>query len=885
MYADADIVVFDDPLSALDAEVGNAVFKKVIVGALKSKTRLFVTNQLHLLGECDRIIVLASADDGSAVISEVGTLDELMASGREFSALMESYSGRDGAEGAEDADEADGEAAADGDEEVDVRGRSLSSGSRSVSPHGRKKARTLSISGSNENAKLMEDEERAVGAVAAHVWWSYFKIGGVCFALWVFLLYVATQFIGIYFSFWVAIWADDHEYENHTVDYYMGGYALIALITAILAYARAFSMVWLGIRASQNFHVKLIARVLRAPMSFFDTTPLGRILSRFSKDLDAIDTIRKFFTVLNCVIAPTDSLLTCRCLSVPAQLQWMTLMIFLSVGSLAGITFETPLFAIALLPAVFMYAFVLKYYRSVARELKRLDSITRSPVYAHFSETLGGLSTIRAFGQIVRFTLQHYASLDKNHTAAFVTIATARWLSVRMEALGQSLVLLASMLSTQAVISGNITDAEAAFAISLAMSVSGLLNWSVRMFTEAEAQMNSVERVVHTMEETPQEAPAVMSGDARLPEGWPSGGEVKFENVRMRYRPKNPLVLKDVSFTIRAGEKVGIVGRTGSGKSSLLLTIFRIVELESGSISIDGVPIGGLGLNTLRRQLSIIPQDPVLFTGDVRDNLDPFHEHDDADLWDAINKVGLRTTVVQQATAAKVAAETSSGEPGVDATAASTAAASSAADGAAEAKEGGEEETDAEKAEAEALARKHAQSLAGDELIEFGLGAPVTEGGENWSTGERQLLCLARVMLRKSRVLLLDEATSSVDFETDQRVQEALRSSFKTCTVITIAHRLQTIADSDRIIVMDDGKVAQFDTPHKLLQHRGPLSDLVSELGPAAEAQLRAIAAEHAGAAEHGSPARGAATGAISSEASETALPAGTDADMHDVEL
>mmetsp|Transcript_11549 Transcript_11549/g.40382 ORF Transcript_11549/g.40382 Transcript_11549/m.40382 type:complete len:1626 (-) Transcript_11549:176-5053(-) len=867
MYADTDIYIFDDPLSALDAEVGNAVFTQVITGKLRDKTRLFVTNQLHLLRDCDRIVVLKQEEDGSAAISEIGTLDELLASGLDFAALIESFSGekaRDPAEATTDA--ADGGAAAadgglvddlgSGDEDAtSPRARAGSTPSASVSP--RAKSRTLSVTGERDGKDLMEAEERRTGAVRFHVWWSYLRVGGLAFAMLTLLLYTITQIAGLYSSLWVAFWADDAAYIEHPVEYWMGGYAILAGVLGLMAYMRAYLLVWLGIKSSVRLHDSLVKRVLRAPMSFFDTTPVGRVLSRFSKDMDAIDTL------------------------LPQNLQWMVLMFFLVIGSLAGIVFEAPWFAVAVVPAIFLYSRILRYYRNVSRELKRLDSISRSPVYAHFSETLGGLSTIRAFGQTVRFTKQHYLGVDKNHTAFFINLGASRWLSMRMELLGQLVVLLASMLCAQSTLAGNISAAEAGFAISLAMSLTDLLNWSVRTFVETENQMNSVERVLHSIEQTPQEAPPTTDADAALPADWPSAGEIVFDKVKMRYREGTPLVLKSVSFTVHAGEKVGVVGRTGSGKSSLLLTLYRIVEVESGSVSLDGHDCANLGLTTLRRNLAIIPQDPVLFSGTVRDNLDPFKQYNDADVWEALLKVGLRSSVVAQATSAEAHGAAKSPTEGA-AKAKAAAAAAAAAVGAAEGKEG-EEQTEEER-EALRRAREHAASLAGDELAQFGLSAPVSEFGANFSVGERQLICLARVMLRKTRVLLLDEATSSVDYETDQRIQRILRESFATCTVITIAHRLQTIADSDRIIVMEDGKVAEFAPPHELLSGDGHLTSLVRELGPAAEARLRDIARAAYERRNTGGGGKGEG-GEGAGAASSTTLPDTTDTSLTEVAL
>uniref|UniRef100_A0A7R9WD62 ABC transporter domain-containing protein n=2 Tax=Pseudictyota dubia TaxID=2749911 RepID=A0A7R9WD62_9STRA len=481
------------------------------------------------------------------------------------------------------------------------------------------------------------------------------------------------------------------------------------------------------------------------------------------------------------------------------------------IVSFGTITFVTPWFGVAVVPILIVYVVVLNYFREVARETKRLDSISRSPVYAHFSETLGGLATIRAYGASERFVAEFVEKLDGNTRTYYCNKSADRWLSVRLEMIGALVAGLAAVFSSSMVVSGTAGSNFASLAglsLTSAISVTGLLNWCVRSFAQLEAGMNSSERVLHYTENIPQEAPATSAdlekraaatvassvssegtdaadepsafavrssgGKALYPDAdWPSNGAIELNDLHMRYRSGTPLVLKGLNVSISGGERIGVVGRTGSGKSSLLLNLMRIVEPDltprsdddaavssySPPIVIDGVDVLRVGLDDLRSKLGIIPQNPVLFSGTIRSNLDPFDEYEDKELWSALDGCGMRAAV---------------------------------------------------------------------EAMPDGLSGTVAEYGDNLSQGQRQLLCLGRALLRKCRVLLLDEATSSVDFETDREIQRTLREAFEGSTIITIAHRVNTIMDSDKILVMKDGKVAEFAPPKELLSdERSFFSEIV----------------------------------------------------------
>ncbi len=471
--------------------------------------------------------------------------------------------------------------------------------------------------------------------------------------------------------------------------------------------------------------------------------------------------------------------------------------VFVSLGSIVVVT---PWFGVAIVPILFVYVKILNFFREVSRETKRVESISRSPVFSHFSETLGGIGTIQAYNQTERFISDFEVKVDIQTQATYNNKSADRWLSTRLEILGAFIAGLAAVFACAVVINGsfgitgdssNNWASYAGLSLNFAISVTGLLNWVVRCFAQTEATMNAAERILYYTEEIPQEAPngheefenlskearetipvaprvavKMSGGMEKLNKEWPGDGKIMFNNLKMRYRAENPLVIKGLNVEIEGGSRVGIVGRTGSGKSSLLLTLLRIVEPDIQEtdeylppISIDDVDVLRIGLTELRSAIGIIPQNPVLFSGTLRSNMDPFGDFKDEEIWNALDGCGMKSAVEEMPS-----------------------------------------------------------------LLE----EPIAEYGDNLSQGQRQLLCLGRALLKKCRILLLDEATSSVDYETDKEIQQTLRSAFADCTVLTIAHRVNTILDSDKILVMVDGKVGEFGSPGDLLQDSNSIfSDIV----------------------------------------------------------
>ncbi|KAJ3296180.1 hypothetical protein HK104_001918 [Borealophlyctis nickersoniae] len=733
VYFNSDIVLLDDPLSAVDAHVGRYLFENCILGALKDKTRILVTHQLHFLPKVDIVVVMKDGE-----VAEFGTYAELMASQGEFSVLMRSHGGVDesSASETESAMETDDEIAAAGVAKakqdkvnLDRLGQALSKES---------KARTL-----------MSVEERATGSVDIRVWLSYMRAAGnTTFIMGLLIMLILLQAARIGNDMWLVQWTNKR-IPNFPDSGYIGVYFAWGISQSLVTYCFGVFFAFASTRAGRVLHKASITRVLRAPVYFFDTTPLGRIINRFSKDQDSMDTqLSDAFRMFSTTLAGT-------------------------LATFVLIIYATPLFAAPLAPVLVLYYFAQKIYRAVSRELKRLDSLSRSPLYAHVGETLTGLPTIRAYREQNRFVKQNDAMIDTNNAPYYLLFTAQRWMGIRLETLGGLLVFFAATFGILNRTSETLSTALLGLSMSYALEVTQTINWCIRQFTDTEVAMNSVERIEHYAYKIDVEADAIVPSN-RPPPGWPQTGEIEVKDLEMKYAPDLPTVLKGVSFNVRDKEKIGVVGRTGSGKSSLMTALFRLTEPTAGSITISGLSTTSIGLRDLRSALAIIPQDPVLFSGSFRTNLDPFSEHTDDELWDALGRANLKGKVV------------------------------------------GEKE---------------------------GLEASVTEGGENLSVGQRQLLCLARAMLKKPRIIILDEATANIDYETDAIIQRSLREDFADATILTIAHRLNTIIDYDRVMVLDAGVIVEYDSPRALLDMEGGrFRAMVEQTGPGNAEMLRSLA-------------------------------------------
>ncbi|GAA5823616.1 hypothetical protein JCM11251_000700 [Rhodosporidiobolus azoricus] len=734
LYYDADIILLDDPLSAVDAHVGKALFDNAICGSLAGRTRILVTHALHFLPRVDYIICLEHGK-----ITQTGTYAELVADKTgAFAALMEEFGGE--AEAEEEKKEEVEEAALDAETDL-VKGKKAD----------KPKAKAL-----------MQEEERATGSVSGAVYREIFRLAQgwwtFSFLILSVLLQQGAQVVGSYLLVW---WQEDE--FNQPQGFYEGMYGMLGVLQAIFSFMLGIATTLIGYNVSKALHHDAIRGVLRAPMSFFDTTPQGRIMNRFSKDIDTIDnTLNDSFRMFVSTLAGV-------------------------VGSIVLIAIVQHWFLLVVAGVLCLYGFAARFYRQSARELKRLDNLLRSSLYAHFSETLSGLATVRAYGESDKFLKRNEAYIDLEDRAYMLTVINQRWLGLRLDFFGSCLTFAVAMFGVGTRTS--VSPSQTGLVLSYILSISSAFSWMVRQGAEVENDLNSVERVMHYANNLEREAPAVIE-DARPPAEWPREGAVEFKDVVMSYRPELPPVLKGLNLSVLPGEKIGVVGRTGAGKSSIMLTLFRIVELQSGSITVDGVDISKIGLSDLRKRIAIIPQEAVLYAGTIRTNLDPFGEYDDA----VLNAALKRAHLIEQDQPVPVSASSSS-TPG------------------------------------SATPQPASSGSVTPTGSRFSLDLAIEDEGGNLSVGERSLVSLARALVKNSKIIVLDEATASVDFATDSRIQATIRSEFKDKTMLVIAHRLRTIIDSDRVLVMDAGRVAEFDTPLNLFRAHGIFHSMCERSG------------------------------------------------------
>ncbi|XP_036920078.1 ATP-binding cassette sub-family C member 2 [Sturnira hondurensis] len=760
-YQNSDIYILDDPLSAVDAHVGKHIFDKVLGpnGLLKGKTRLLVTHSIHFLPQVDEIVVLENG-----TISEKGSYKALLAKKGLFAKNLKTFQKEMGPEGEatvhEDSEEEDDYGLVPSLEEIpeDVASLTMNrenSLRRTLSYRSRSDSRPLkplknSLKTRNTNAqkegeelvkgqKLIKKEFIQTGKVKFSIYLKYLREAGWYSIFFIFLAYVISYVALVGYNLWLSAWTSDSKTYNSTNyptslrDMRIGIYGALGLVQGIFMLIANFWSVYSFTHASNLLHKQLLNNILRAPMSFFDTTPIGRIVNRFSGDISTVD----------------DTL--------PTSLRnWITYFLGI-VSTLVMICMATPIFTIIIIPLAVIYVSVQMFYVATSRQLRRLDSVTRSPLYSFFSETVSGLPVIRAFQHQQRFLKHNEALADTNQKCVFSWVISNRWLAVRLELIGNLVVFFSSLMMV--IYKDTLSGDTVGFVLSNALNITQTLNWLVRLTSESETNIVAVERITEYIN-LENEAPWVT--DKRPPAGWPSKGEIQFNNYQVRYRPELDPVLKGITCDIKSGEKIGVVGRTGAGKSSLTNSLFRILEAAGGQIIIDGVDIASIGLHDLREKLTIIPQDPVLFSGSLRMNLDPFNNHSDEEIWKALELAHLKSFV---------------------------------------------------------------------DRLQLGLSHELTEAGDNFSIGQRQLLCLARALLRKSKILIMDEATAAVDLETDHLIQTTIQKEFSQCTTITIAHRLHTIMDSDQVMVLDNGKIVEYGSPDELLGKPGPFYFMAKEAG------------------------------------------------------
>ncbi|XP_019398025.1 PREDICTED: voltage-dependent T-type calcium channel subunit alpha-1G [Crocodylus porosus] len=759
VFSDADVYLLDDPLSAVDSHVAKHIFDKVIgpEGALKEKTRILVTHGISFLPQVDHIVVLI---DGR--VSETGSYQELLKQNGAFAEFLRNY--------APDEDTEEDEPTMLEEEEVLLAEDTLSNhtdltDNEPVTNEVRKQfLRQISVISSEvgecpskmstrrrvceikpvetlptkkkDAKKLIEAETSETGTVKLTVFWQYMKAISPIACVIICFLYCCQNAAAIGANVWLSDWTNEPVINGtqHNTSMRLGVYAALGLLQGVLVLISSFTLAMGGISAAQKLHAALLENKFHTPQSFFDTTPTGRIINRFSKDIYVIDEV------------------------LPPTILMFLQTFFTSLQTMIVIVTSTPLFAVVIIPLAILYFFVQRFYVATSRQLKRLESVSRSPIYSHFSETVSGTSVIRAYGREKSFINISDIKVDENQKSYYPGIVSNRWLGIRVEFVGSCVVFFAALF---AVLGKNSLNAGlVGLSVSYALQVTVALNWMVRMASDLESNIVAVERVKE-YSETETEAPWIIE-DRRPPEDWPAKGEVEFVNYSVRYRKGLDLVLTDLNLRVNGGEKIGIVGRTGAGKSSMTLCLFRILEAAKGDIKIDGVRISEIGLHDLRSKLTIIPQDPVLFSGTLRMNLDPFNSYSDEEIWTALELSHLKRFVNSQPA-----------------------------------------------------------------MLDY----ECSEGGENLSVGQRQLVCLARALLRKTRILVLDEATAAIDLETDDLIQMTIRTQFEDCTVLTIAHRLNTIMDYTRVLVLDKGTIAEFDTPTRLIASRSIFYSMAKDAG------------------------------------------------------
>ncbi|KAF3857402.1 hypothetical protein F7725_009261 [Dissostichus mawsoni] len=717
VYQDTDIYLLDDPLSAVDAEVGRHLFEKCICGLLKNKCRILVTHQLQYLQASDQIIVLKEGH-----IMAEGTYNELQSSGLNFQSLQTS----------------------DEDQECSVRSpepdRLSLLSKRTNNSHSSQSSLLVSESRFTdqqlpaETVPSVAEESRAEGNVSGHI---YLKARGE------FLNSTARDVI-----LSSGINATRSEKESD-LTFHLGIYAGLTAAAVVFGYIRSLVLFHGLVRSSQTLHNSMFSAVIRTPVRFFDVNPIvthRRILNRFSKD-----------------ISQMDSLLPITFVD-----------FYQNVGVIAVAASVIPLILVPVIPLLFIFLYLRHFYLRTSRDVKRLESTTRSPVFSHLSSSLQGLWTIRAFRAEERLTKAFDAHQDLHTEAWFLFLMTSRWFALYLDSICSVFVTFVTFGCI--LLRDGLNAGEVGLVLTYAVTLVGSFQWTVRQSAEVENMMTSVERVV---EYTELESEAPWETKKRPLPDWPNKGLVTFDRVSFSYSPEGAPVLKDISFTFKPNEKVGIVGRTGAGKSSLVSALFRLAEPQ-GKIYIDGVLTSEIGLHDLRTKMSIIPQDPVLFTDTVRKNLDPFGQHSDEDLWRALEEVGTPR-----------------------------------------------------------LSCSSVQLKSVVEELPGKLETVLAESGSNFSVGQRQLVCLARAVLRQNRILVIDEATANVDPGTDELIQKTIRDKFRECTVLTIAHRLNTIIDSDRIMVLDSGTIQELDRPFNLLQNKdGALYKMTQQMGRAEAAAL-----------------------------------------------
>ncbi|GAV84898.1 ABC_tran domain-containing protein/ABC_membrane domain-containing protein [Cephalotus follicularis] len=699
LYQNADIYLLDDPFSAVDAHTATSLFNDYVMGALAGKAVLLVTHQVDFLPAFDTVLLMS---DGK--ILQAAPYQELLACSQEFQDLVNAHKETAGSERLAEV---------------------TSPRSRGTSIKEIKKPYVEKQFKVSKGDQLIQKEEREVGDTGLKPYiqylnqnkgYFYFAMAGLSH-----LTFVTLQILQ---NSWMAANVDNSGVSTLKL---IVVYLVIGFSSTVVLLSRSLSTVVLGLQSSKSLFSQLLNSLFRAPMSFYDSTPLGRILSRVSSDLSIID-LDVPFSLIFAVGATTNA--------------------YSNLGVLAVVTWQVLFVSI---PVIYLAIRLQRYYFASAKEFMRINGTTKSLVANHLAESVAGAMTIRAFEEEERFFSKNLGLIDANASPFFYSFAASEWLIQRLETLSAT-VLSSAALCIVLLPPGTFSSGFIGMALSYGLSLNMSLVMSIQNQCTLANHIISVERLNQYMHIS-SEAPEVIE-ENRPPPNWPTVGKVDICHLEIRYRPDAPLVLRGISCTFEGGHRIGIVGRTGSGKTTLIGALFRLVEPAGGKIIVDGIDITTIGLHDLRSRLGIIPQDPTLFNGTVRYNLDPLSQHTDLEIWEVLGKCQLRESVEEK---------------------------------------------------------------------EEGLDSLVVEDGSNWSMGQRQLFCLGRALLRRSRILVLDEATASIDNATDMILQKTIRTEFADCTVITVAHRIPTVMDCTMVLAIADGKLVEYDEPMKLLKREGSL--------------------------------------------------------------
>ncbi|KEH18316.1 ABC transporter C family member 8 isoform X2 [Medicago truncatula] len=716
VYNDADIYLLDDPFSAVDAHTAAILFNDCVMNALREKTVILVTHQVEFLSEVDTILVM----EGGRVIQS-GSYENILTSGTAFELLVSAHKDK--------VTELNRDSENRGGYENEV----LPNPQDSHGFHLTKNKSEGEISSIKDpiGTQLTQEEEKVIGNVGWKPFWDYINYSKGTSMLCLIML-AQSGFMALQTSstYWLAIGIEIPKVTNTTL---IGVYALISFSSAAFVYLRSYLTALLGLKASTAIFSSFTTAIFNAPMLFFDSTPVGRILTRASSDLSILDFDIPYSITF--VASTAIEILVVICIMV--SVTWQVL--------------------IVAVPVMVASIYVQQYYQAAARELIRINGTTKAPVMNFAAETSLGVVTVRAFNMVDRFFKNYLKLVDTDASLFFHSNVAMQWMVLRIEAL-QNLTVITAALLLILHPQGYVSPGLVGLSLSYAFSLTGAQVFWTRWFNNLSNYIISVERIKQFIH-IPAEPPAIVDNN-RPPYSWPSKGKIDLQGLEIRYRPNAPLVLKGITCTFQEGSRVGVVGRTGSGKSTLISALFRLVEPSKGDILIDGINICSIGLKDLRTKLSIIPQEPTLFKGSIRTNLDPLGLYSDDEIWKAVEKCQLKETISKL------------------------------------------------------------PSL---------LDSSVSDEGGNWSLGQRQLFCLGRVLLKRNRILVLDEATASIDSATDAILQRVIRQEFEECTVITVAHRVPTVIDSDMVLVLSYGKLVEYDEPSKLMDTNSSFSKLVAE--------------------------------------------------------